>query len=86
VGEAQERERLRFAFPALLPVHGGEPSEFDQSRLPGVQGQAELLQASQEFLEEAFGIAAVLENRARLSRLATFCTRCKAIHASGPGK
>ena len=61
VGEAQERERLRLALPALLPVLGGEPPEFDQSRLLGVQSQAELLQATPEFSEEAFGIAAVLE-------------------------
>ena len=45
VGESQEREGLRLAFPTLLSVLGGEPPEFDQSRLVGVQGQAELLQA-----------------------------------------
>ena len=33
-----------------------EPSEFEQSRLLGVQSQAELLHASPEFLEEAFGL------------------------------
>src|SRR5262249_10311263 len=59
VGEAQKRERLRLALPALPSVRGGEPPEFDQVRLLGVQRQAELLQAPSQFREEAFGIAAV---------------------------
>jgi hypothetical protein len=46
--------------PALPSVLGGEPPEFDQSRLLGVQSQAELLHAPPEFLEEAFGIAAAI--------------------------
>ncbi|MBV8315299.1 MAG: hypothetical protein JOZ53_10210, partial [Planctomycetaceae bacterium] len=62
VGEAQERERLRLALPALPSVLGGEPPEFDQPRLLGVQRQAELLQATSDVSEEAFGIAAVLES------------------------
>ena len=62
MGEAQERERLRLAIPSLLSVLSGEPPEFDQSRLIGVQSQAKLLHASAKFLEEAFGIGAILES------------------------
>ena len=58
VGEAQERERLRLSCPALLPVLGGEPPEFEQSRLLGVQGQAELLKSFPQFVVEPFGVAA----------------------------
>ena len=59
VGKAQEREGLRLALPALPSVLGGEPPEFDQSRLVGVQAQAELLETFPQFTEESFGIAAV---------------------------
>src|SRR5262249_47236050 len=62
VGEAQERERLRLALPTLPSVLGGEPPEFDQSRLLGVQGQAELLESFPQFSVEPFGVVAVLES------------------------
>jgi hypothetical protein len=61
MGEAQEREGLRLAIPALPSLLGGDPPEFDQSRLLGVQGQAEFLEAFPQFSEEPFGLAAVLE-------------------------
>jgi len=61
VSEAQEDEGLWLAFPSLPSVLGGEPPEFDQSRFLGMQGQAELLKPFPQFLEEPFGLAAVLE-------------------------
>src|SRR5262249_59727965 len=57
VGEAQEGEGLRLALPALPSVLGGEPPEFDQPRLLGVQGQAELLEAFPPFTAEPFRLA-----------------------------
>ena len=57
VDESQEREGLRLAFPTLPSVLGGEPPEFDQSRLVGVQGQAELIEAFPQFAEEPLGLA-----------------------------
>src|SRR4051794_28599678 len=61
VSEAQEDEGLWLAVPAPPSVLGGEPPQFDQSRLLGVQGQAELLEPFPQFSEEPFGLATVLE-------------------------
>ena len=43
--KAEKVERLRFPFSALLPVLGRERSELQQSRLLGMQFQAELSQS-----------------------------------------
>jgi len=61
VGEAQEVEGFRLALVTLLSISGGEPSEFDQSRFVRVQRQAELVKTFLKFLQETFGLAAVLE-------------------------
>jgi hypothetical protein len=61
VREAQEVERLRLASLTLPTVLVGEPAELDQSRLFGIQAQAELLQPSFELGQETLGLVLMLE-------------------------
>src|SRR6266478_2974308 len=61
VGEAEEVERLRFPFSALLPVFGCERSELQQPRFLGMQFQAELSHSLDQFRPEPYGIRFRLE-------------------------
>src|SRR5438132_11703981 len=56
VGAAEEVERLRFPFSALLPVFGCERSELQQPRFLGMQLQAELSHSLDQFCPEPYGI------------------------------
>src|SRR5215217_9426767 len=60
-GEAQEVEGLRLAVPAPLAVFCREASELDQPGLLRVQRQCELPQPLAHRLQEAPGVALVLE-------------------------
>jgi tetratricopeptide (TPR) repeat protein len=79
MGEAQKREGLRHALPALPSVLCGEPPEFDQSRFLGVQGQAEFLNTSPQFSVEPFGFAGVLESHAEVVGLSNEARRDLAV-------
>src|SRR5438552_8631218 len=61
VGKAEEVERLRFPFSALLPVFGRERSELQQSRFLGMKLQAELSHSLDQFCPEPYGIRFRLE-------------------------
>src|SRR5438445_2335176 len=61
VGKAEEVERLRFPFSALLPVFGRVRSELQQSRFLGMQLQAELSHSLDQFCPEPYGIRFRLE-------------------------
>src|SRR5437667_6084322 len=61
VGEAEEVERLRFPFSALLPVFSRERSELQQPRFLGMQLQAELSHSFDKFRPEPYGIRLRLE-------------------------
>src|SRR5579864_2254259 len=63
VGEAEEVERLRFPFSALLPVFGRERAELQQARFLGMQFQAELPHSLDQFCPEPYGIRFRLEAR-----------------------
>ena len=52
VSETQKRKGLRFSLSPLLPVPGGEPSEFDQSCLVRMQLQTELCQPFSKLSKE----------------------------------
>src|SRR5207245_1603446 len=56
MSKAEEVERLRFPFSALLPVSGRKRSELQQSRFLGMQLQAELLHSFDKFRPEPHGI------------------------------
>src|SRR5664279_5549592 len=56
VGEAQEREGLRFSLASLLPVASGEPPELDQPGLLRMEFQAELCQPFLKLLKKPHGI------------------------------
>src|SRR5258708_4595729 len=68
VGEAEEVERLRFPFSALLPVFGCERSELHQPRFLGMQFQTELPHSFDKFPPEPYGICLRLEPHHVLSR------------------
>jgi hypothetical protein len=70
MGKAQEVERFRLTLPATLPIVGGEPSELDQSRLVGMQGQAELRKAIPQVVQEPFGLVTMLEPQDEIVRVA----------------
>ncbi len=59
--KAEEVERLRFPFSALLPVSGRERSELQQSRFLGMQFQTELSHSLDQFCPEPYGIRFSLE-------------------------
>src|SRR5580658_1071220 len=61
VGEAQEREGLRFTIAALLPVTGRIAPELDQPGLIRVEFQAELRQPYLELSKEPHGISPLLK-------------------------
>ena len=61
VGEAQEREGLRFTIAALLPITGRIAPELDQPGLIRVEFQAELRQPSLELFKEPHGISPLLK-------------------------
>ena len=61
VREPQEVKGLRLALAAAQPIPGGEPSELEQPRFLRVQGQAELGEPFPKFVQEPFGLMAVLE-------------------------
>src|ERR1017187_9919196 len=64
VGEAQEREGLRFSLASLSPVASGEPPELDQPCL--VRFQAELCQPFLKLSKEAFSICPVLKTQRKI--------------------
>src|SRR3990172_7833156 len=59
--EAQEVERLRLSEPTLPSVRGREAAEFEESRLLGVQFQAESRKALAKVLPEPLRLQAMLE-------------------------
>src|ERR1700733_7382291 len=61
VGEAQEREGLRFPFAPLFPFVGCIAPELDQPSLFRVKFQAELLQPFLEVFKEPHGFGSVLK-------------------------
>src|SRR5258707_849943 len=61
VGEAEEVERLRFPFSALLPVFGCERSELQQPRFLRMQFQTELPHSFDKFRPEPYAICLRLE-------------------------
>ena len=61
VGEAQEREGLRFSLAALFPFVGCIAPELDQPGLFRVKFQAELRQPFLEFLKEPHCFGSMLE-------------------------
>src|SRR5438876_3517477 len=60
-GEAQEVEGLRFAEPVPLTAFRRKASELDEPGLLGMKQQRKLLQPRAHLVEEAPGVALVLE-------------------------
>ena len=60
--EAQKPQRLRLAETPLLTLLGGEPPKPDQSRLLGVQLQAELREPVAKIRPEPLGVVPMLES------------------------
>src|SRR5216683_1493118 len=60
--KAEEVKRSRFLLPALLPVFGRKPSEFQKPRFLGMQLQLELPKSLGEFRPEPLGIRFHLES------------------------
>jgi len=61
VREAEKAERLRLAEPARLAIPRGEPPEFDQPRLLGIQFQVELREPAAKISPEPLGVLPMLE-------------------------
>src|ERR1017187_3664482 len=66
----QKRETLRLPFSPRPALPCGVWSELDQPRLPRMQFQPELCQPFPKFLEEPFGLVAVLETPHQIVRVA----------------
>ena len=70
VGEAQEREGLRFSLATLLSVSGCVTPELDQPCLFRMQFQSELCHPFLELLKEPFSVRSVLEAQHKISGVA----------------
>jgi hypothetical protein len=68
VGEAKEVESLRLALPVIRTAFCGEPPKLNEPGLFGVQAQTELEHPVLKFLQELFGLVAVLESQDEVIR------------------
>src|SRR5271166_6676443 len=69
-GEAQERERLRFAEPAPRSIRRRKAAELDQAGLVRMERQRKLIQPLTHRLQEASGVGLPLEARDQIVGIA----------------
>src|SRR5215472_13498919 len=68
VGEAQEVERLRLAFTTLAPILFRKAAKFDDSRLIGMQLEAEVRESLAQPRQEPLCFISMLESCHKSSR------------------